>query len=105
MPQVDPGIPVRSACFLDVEHAAIARAARHQMLRPLKDEVPPQVREADHIGRGEGCRTHVSHAATHSKKCAASWGPRTSPTHQVIEYWFKASAVHDAYRCVHPRRP
>ena len=36
--------------FLDKEHSTIARGARHQVVGPLVDKVPAQVRQAHDIG-------------------------------------------------------
>jgi hypothetical protein len=41
-------IPVEDR-LLDEEHAAIARAALHQMIRPLKYEVPTKVGETNYV--------------------------------------------------------
>jgi hypothetical protein len=38
--------------LLDEEDAAIRCAPAHQVLRPLPDEVPPEVRKADEVERG-----------------------------------------------------
>jgi hypothetical protein len=40
--------------LFDVEHAAVSRGASQKVLRPLKHEVPSQMRETDEITRTEG---------------------------------------------------
>ena len=37
--------------LFDEEHAAVARAACHQMLRPLKNKIPSQMRETQNVGQ------------------------------------------------------
>ena len=41
-------IGVENGLF-DEEYAALARAPRHQVLRPLKDEIPAEMRKTDQV--------------------------------------------------------
>src|SRR5215204_6045432 len=54
--------------FEEKQAAALACASRHQMLRPLKDEIPPEVGEADDVGKSVALALGVQHAPVELQK-------------------------------------